>query len=187
MGSPHVIGVITCDVWRVPCVPCTEVFSRGICAAAGAPDLPAVVLTGRGLHASSCQLNVSTVGGIRGTEWGCQVGFRACVGVLSEYQGVPWGIRGCLGCFLCEKRLRLSYEVDESKPLPRTTSSMMVLLARPRLNMWLPYKSTIQVVPELAVAALMGASTRSWNCGAVSTSEYAVKQGLLTRPLFGSK
>jgi hypothetical protein len=117
VGSPHVIGVITCDVWRVPCVPCTEVFSRGICAAAGAPDLPAVVLTGRGLHASSCQLNVSTVGGIRGTEWGCQVGFRACVGVLSEYQGVPWGIRGCLGCFLCEKRLRLSSEVDECKSL----------------------------------------------------------------------
>jgi len=28
------------------------------------------------------------------------------------------GIRGCLGCILCHKRLRLSLEVDRCKPLP---------------------------------------------------------------------
>jgi len=28
------------------------------------------------------------------------------------------GIRGCLGCIWCQKRLRLSSEVDECKPLP---------------------------------------------------------------------
>jgi len=26
--------------------------------------------------------------------------------------------RGCLGCILCQKRLRLSWKVDECKPLP---------------------------------------------------------------------
>jgi len=29
------------------------------------------------------------------------------------------GIRGCAGCMLCQKRLRLSWKVDECKPLPR--------------------------------------------------------------------
>ena len=29
------------------------------------------------------------------------------------------GMRGCLGCNLCEKRLRLSWKADECKPLER--------------------------------------------------------------------
>ena len=29
---------------------------------------------------------------------------------------------GCLGCILCQKRLRLSCNVDECKPLPGTTA-----------------------------------------------------------------
>ena len=33
-------------------------------------------------------------------------------------RGFVGGIRGCLGCILCQKRLRLSREVDESKALP---------------------------------------------------------------------
>ena len=28
------------------------------------------------------------------------------------------GIRGCLGCILCQERLRSSSKVDECKPLP---------------------------------------------------------------------
>jgi len=27
-------------------------------------------------------------------------------------------LRGCLGCVLCQKRLRLSWKLDECKPLP---------------------------------------------------------------------
>jgi hypothetical protein len=36
--------------------------------------------------------------------------FRGCQEVLG-------GIRGCLGCVLCQKWLRLSIKVDECKPL----------------------------------------------------------------------
>jgi hypothetical protein len=38
--------------------------------------------------------------------------YRGCVGCLG-------GITGCLGVFLCEKRLRLSCIVDECRPLAR--------------------------------------------------------------------
>ena len=37
--------------------------------------------------------------------------FRRCKGALRS-------IRGCLGCISCQKRLRLSWEVEECKPLP---------------------------------------------------------------------
>jgi hypothetical protein len=28
-----------------------------------------------------------------------------------------WSVRGCFGCCLCQKRLRLSWKLDECKPL----------------------------------------------------------------------
>ena len=36
------------------------------------------------------------------------------------------GVGGCLGCVLCQKRLSLSWEVDECKPLPPTGSTSPV-------------------------------------------------------------
>ena len=53
---------------------------------------------GRGLHSSTFRLNVSAFCGIRGACWGC----------LGGDQDVSGGMRGCLGCILCQKRLRLS-------------------------------------------------------------------------------
>jgi len=53
---------------------------------------------GRGLHSSSFQLNVSASCGIEGASMGYSDG---------DY-GVLGGIRGCFGCIVCQKRLRLS-------------------------------------------------------------------------------
>ena len=55
-------------------------------------------LRGRRLHSSTFRLNVSAFDGI-----GCA--FRGCFG---GFKGVSRGITGCLGCILCQKRLRLS-------------------------------------------------------------------------------
>jgi len=33
------------------------------------------------------------------------------------YRGCVGGVRGCLRCILCQKRLRLSRKVDECRPL----------------------------------------------------------------------
>ena len=40
---------------------------------------------------------------------------RGCLGGIKEVIGV---VTGCVGCILCQKRLRLSSKVDECKPLP---------------------------------------------------------------------
>jgi hypothetical protein len=61
---------------------------------------------GRGLHSSTVQLNLSALYGIRGARRGC----------VSRAQGV-FGCLGCVGCILCQKRLKLSLEVDECKPM----------------------------------------------------------------------
>ena len=37
---------------------------------------------------------------------------RGCLGGVRGYEG-------CLGCILCQKRLRLSWKLDECKPLVR--------------------------------------------------------------------
>ena len=42
---------------------------------------------------------------------------------LGGAYGVSMGIRGCPGFILCQKRLRLSWEVDECKPLPMMLSA----------------------------------------------------------------
>jgi len=67
-------------------------------ATRGAPDAGAARGTrvrGRGLHSSTLGLSVNTLLGIGGALWGL-------------FRGVLGGIRGCLGCVLCKKRLRLS-------------------------------------------------------------------------------
>ena len=66
-------------------------------------------VAGRGLHSSTFRLNVSAFCGTGGA-------FRGCLGGAQEVNG---GITGCLrvGCILCQKRLRLSWKVDECKPL----------------------------------------------------------------------
>jgi len=52
----------------------------------------------RGLHSSTFWLNLSAFCGIGG----------ACRGGLGGVQEMLGGIRGCAGCILCQKRLRLS-------------------------------------------------------------------------------
>jgi hypothetical protein len=54
--------------------------------------------SGRGLHSSTFRLNSIAFCGI----WG------ECRGFLGGVQGVLGGIRVCLRCILCRKRLRLS-------------------------------------------------------------------------------
>ena len=62
---------------------------------------------GRGLHSSTFRLNVSAL-----CEMGVHLGlFIGC------FRRIFAGIRGCLGCILCQKRLKLSSTVDECKPL----------------------------------------------------------------------
>ena len=56
------------------------------------------VLQGRGIHSSTFQLNISALCGIGGA-------FRGCL--RGDWQ-VPWYMRGCIGCVLRQKRLRLS-------------------------------------------------------------------------------
>ena len=64
---------------------------------------------GRALHSFAFRLNVSAF---------CGIG-----GAIRGYQGIVQGVLGvtmkCVGCILCQKRLRLSWKVDECKPLPR--------------------------------------------------------------------
>jgi hypothetical protein len=62
----------------------------------------------RGLHSSTFWLNISAFCGKGGA-------FRGCLGVVEQVLG---GIWGCLGCILCQKWLRLSWKVEECKPLP---------------------------------------------------------------------
>jgi len=64
---------------------------------------------GRGLHSSTFRLNVSDFCGTGGAFEGCSGGVY----------GVLGGIGGCIGCIMCQKRLKLSGEVDECKPLAR--------------------------------------------------------------------
>ena len=45
--------------------------------------------------------------------------YRGCLGDVRGYQGMLGGIRGCLGFIMLQKRLRLSWTMDECKPLPR--------------------------------------------------------------------
>ena len=59
---------------------------------------------GRGLHSSTFQLNLSAFSGIGGA-------FRGCL------RGVQGVVKGYSGLILCQKRLRLSCEMDEYKPL----------------------------------------------------------------------
>jgi len=47
----------------------------------------------------------------------CGIG-GAFMGYLGGACEVLWGNRGCLGCILCLKRLRLSWKLDERKSLP---------------------------------------------------------------------
>ena len=60
-----------------------------------------------GLHSSNFRLNVSAFCGIGGVFW--------------VHLGGVWGVsgvkRGCLGCYLSHKWLRLSRKVDQCKPL----------------------------------------------------------------------
>jgi len=62
----------------------------------------------RGLHSSNFRLNVSAL---------CEIGgaFRIFVWGVLDGSG---GMKGSLGCILCQKRLRLSRKMDECKPLP---------------------------------------------------------------------
>jgi Leucine-rich repeat (LRR) protein len=62
-------------------------------------------LAGRGLQSSTFQLNVSAL---------CGVHSGVVFGVVQEIFG---GFGECVGCILCQKRLRLSCKVDECKPL----------------------------------------------------------------------
>jgi len=62
------------------------------------PAVFSAAVAGRGLHSSSFRLNVSGFFGI-GVEF---------KGYLEGVDGVLGGITGCLGCSLCQKRLRLS-------------------------------------------------------------------------------
>ena len=63
---------------------------------------------GRGSHLSTFRLNVSAFYGIGGAIRGYQ-------GVDEEVFGA---IMRCPGCILCQKRLRLSWELNECTPLP---------------------------------------------------------------------
>jgi len=76
----------------------------------------AIEPTGRGLHSSTFQLNVSAFCGI-GVAW------RVCLGVIMRVifrrcRGDVGGSWGCTGCISCQIRLRFSLKVDECKPLP---------------------------------------------------------------------
>jgi len=73
----------------------------------------------RGLHSSTFQLNVSAFYSIGGALRGC---LGSVLVVVGDY-------RGYLGCILCQKRLRLSLEVDECEPLPETLAERALLLA----------------------------------------------------------
>ena len=55
----------------------------------------------RGLHSSTFRVNAGAYGGIGGALRGFQ-------GVFRGFKGGSWGIRGCLRCVLCRKRLMLS-------------------------------------------------------------------------------
>jgi len=87
-----------------------EAAAAAAAVAGGGPSLYVPTMRqagGRGLHSSSFRLNVSALCGIGAA-------FRGCLGGVS---GVIRGIRGVQSEFLFQKRLRLSCEVDECKPL----------------------------------------------------------------------
>jgi len=67
--------------------------SVGLCHAAAGRGV-----AGRGVHSSTFWLNVSGFCGIEGV-------IRGCLGGVHEVLG---GIRGCVWCILCQKRLRSS-------------------------------------------------------------------------------
>jgi len=82
----------------------------------------------RGLHSSTFQLNVSASCGIG-------VAFRGCLGgvwgVYRVYTGVLGGIKGCSRCIWCQNQLRLSWEMDECKPLPIIPGGMPIMPGGP--------------------------------------------------------
>ena len=80
----------------------------GYCTVGAAQHAAAAVAAALGLTLVNFRLNVSDLYGIGGAIMGC----------LRGAQGVFRGMRRCLRCVLCQKRLRLSCKVDESKPLP---------------------------------------------------------------------
>jgi hypothetical protein len=103
------VGVPSCNLLRTRTVhasPDARTVSRPrfVCSRDGAGD--GVVgcvgargsLRGRGLHSFTSQLNLSAFCGIEGT----------LRGFLGGVWGVSGGIKGCLGCILFQKWLRLS-------------------------------------------------------------------------------
>jgi len=86
-------------------------WRRSISARCAARVASACWPAARGLHSFTFQLNMSAF---------CETGgvFRGCLGVSR-------GIKGCPGCILCQKRLRLSSKQDECKPLPAACSSAL--------------------------------------------------------------
>ena len=56
------------------------------------------MIMGRGSHSSTFRFHVSAFFGIGGA-------FLGCAGDVYELSG---GIRGCLGCYLCQNRLKVS-------------------------------------------------------------------------------
>jgi hypothetical protein len=63
----------------------------------------------RGLHSSTFQLDLSALYGIGGARWDC----------VARIKGELGGVKGVKGVFLCQTRLKLSWAVNECKPLPR--------------------------------------------------------------------
>jgi len=66
-----------------------------------------LLVVGRGLHWSTFRLNTRAL-------YGKGVHLGVVQGVIMGYQGVLGGV---YGVFLCQKRLRLSWKVDECEPL----------------------------------------------------------------------
>jgi len=78
----------------------------------------------RGLHSSTFQLNLSALYGIGGARGDC----------LARIKGVSGGAWGVKGVFVCQIRLKLSWEVNECKPLPPTAANEPRLRGRKRLG-----------------------------------------------------
>jgi hypothetical protein len=70
---------------------------------------------GRGLHSSTFWLNLSAFCGTGAAFMGCLGGIWA----------VTRGVRGCLGCYLCQIWLSLSRKVVECKPLAAGTTTVV--------------------------------------------------------------
>jgi len=104
---------------------------------------------GRDLHSSIFRLNVSAF---------CEIGgaFRSC---LRGLQQVAADIRGCLGCALCQKGLRLNHKVDECKPLPGGSARATAAAAAVAVE---DVRCTVPPWFELHLAP--GTYTRSLSC-----------------------